>query len=136
VPPNQALQPSERKRWQIGAALAELPDVLLLDEPENHLDAAARDLLVASLARFRGVGVVISHDRALLDALTRSTIRVAADAVTLSPRVPRGAAPGDARRGLRSAVHDDAVASGGGEGDPGVSRRRLVIASRLGRGTP
>src|SRR5262249_46395819 len=71
-----SLSPGERKRWQIGAALAEEPDILLLDEPTNHLDAAARDLLVSALARFRGVGVVVSHDRALLDALTTSTVRV------------------------------------------------------------
>jgi ATPase subunit of ABC transporter with duplicated ATPase domains len=39
------LSPGERKRWQIGAALAELPDMLLLDEPTNHLDSGAKRLL-------------------------------------------------------------------------------------------
>jgi ATPase subunit of ABC transporter with duplicated ATPase domains len=80
-----SLSPGERKRWQIGAALAEEPEVLLLDEPTNHLDASARDLLVSALARFRGVGVVVSHDRELLDALTTSTVRVHARAVTTVP---------------------------------------------------
>ena len=70
------LSPGERKRWQIGAALAADPDVLLLDEPTNHLDSEARDLLVATLARFRGVGVVVSHDRDLLDRLTTRTLRI------------------------------------------------------------
>ncbi|HEX7150768.1 MAG TPA: ATP-binding cassette domain-containing protein [Thermoanaerobaculia bacterium] len=70
------LSPGERKRWQIGAALDDAPDVLLLDEPTNHLDAAARTLLVNELRRFRGLGLVVSHDRELLATLTRSTLRV------------------------------------------------------------
>jgi ATPase subunit of ABC transporter with duplicated ATPase domains len=75
------LSPGERKRWQIAAALAGEPDALLLDEPTNHLDAAGRALLVAALRRFPGVGVVVSHDRALLDELTGRTVRVEAGRV-------------------------------------------------------
>jgi ATPase subunit of ABC transporter with duplicated ATPase domains len=71
------LSPGERKRWQIGAALAAQPDVLILDEPTNHLDAQARALLVAVLEEFAGIGVLVSHDRELLDALSRQTVRVA-----------------------------------------------------------
>ncbi|MDP8958628.1 MAG: ATP-binding cassette domain-containing protein [Actinomycetota bacterium] len=72
----ESLSHGERKRWQVGAALAARPDVLLLDEPTNHLDAHARGLLVAALERFRGVGLVVSHDRHLLDSITGATIRV------------------------------------------------------------
>ncbi|WP_394830254.1 ATP-binding cassette domain-containing protein [Pendulispora rubella] len=70
------LSPGERKRWQIGAALREDPDVLLLDEPTNHIDASARTLLVEALRAFRGLGVVVSHDRALLETLTSVTLRL------------------------------------------------------------
>jgi ATPase subunit of ABC transporter with duplicated ATPase domains len=77
------LSPGERKRWQIGAALAREPDILLLDEPTNHLDAAGRALLVGALRRFRGVGIVVSHDRALLDELPTTTIRVHGARVTI-----------------------------------------------------
>jgi ATPase subunit of ABC transporter with duplicated ATPase domains len=77
-----SLSLGERKRWQIGAALVETPNVLLLDEPTNHLDTRARELLVAALARFRGIGVVVSHDRALLDALTEMTLRLSQSAGT------------------------------------------------------
>ena len=70
------LSPGERKRWQVGAALLSAPDVLLCDEPTNHLDADGRALLIAALRRHRGVGVVVSHDRALLDELTAGTVRV------------------------------------------------------------
>jgi ATPase subunit of ABC transporter with duplicated ATPase domains len=70
------LSPGERRRWQIGAALAAEPAILILDEPTDHLDADARELLIAALRRFDGVGIVVSHDRALLDLLTTHTIRV------------------------------------------------------------
>lgn len=70
------LSPGERKRWQIGAALTQRPDVLLLDEPTNHLDADGRDRLLAALARFDGVGLVVSHDRDLLNQLTARTLRL------------------------------------------------------------
>lgn len=70
------LSPGERKRWQVGAALAAEPSVLMLDEPTDHLDVEARELLVAGLERFRGIGIVVSHDRALLDRITGYTLRV------------------------------------------------------------
>ncbi|HEU4570636.1 MAG TPA: ATP-binding cassette domain-containing protein, partial [Gemmatimonadales bacterium] len=70
------LSPGERRRWQVGAALGADPDLLLLDEPTDHLDADARDLLVGALRRFRGIGVLVSHDRALLDALTTTTLHL------------------------------------------------------------
>ena len=70
------LSPGERKRWQIGAALAAEPDVLLLDEPTNHLDAEGREWLVDALARYRGVGVLVSHDRELLERLPTSIVRL------------------------------------------------------------
>ncbi len=70
------LSAGERKRWQVGAALHANADVLLLDEPTNHLDAEAARLLLQALGRFRGVGLIVSHDRAFLDALTTRTARV------------------------------------------------------------
>jgi ATPase subunit of ABC transporter with duplicated ATPase domains len=79
------LSPGERRRWQVAAALWEEPDVLLLDEPTNHLDGSARRWLLGALERFRGVGLVVSHDRALLDALTTSTLRLNGGAARLWP---------------------------------------------------
>ncbi|WP_437937408.1 ATP-binding cassette domain-containing protein [Sorangium sp. So ce341] len=79
------LSPGERKRWQIGAALAAEPDVLLLDEPTNHIDADARALLAGALGGFQGIGACVSHDRELLDALTVGTIRVDRAAARLYP---------------------------------------------------
>ena len=77
------LSPGERKRWQIGAALAREPDVLLLDEPTNHLDGEARERLLGALGRFRGIGLVVSHDREVLERLPRGILRVHDGAITL-----------------------------------------------------
>jgi len=79
------LSPGERKRWQVAAALAQEPEVLLLDEPTNHLDTEARDSLLGALRCFAGVGVVVSHDRAVLDALTWATLRIHDRKVTFYP---------------------------------------------------
>jgi ATPase subunit of ABC transporter with duplicated ATPase domains len=77
------LSPGERKRWQVGAALMVRPEVLLVDEPTNHLDAETRRVLVSALAGFVGAGMVVSHDRALLDRLCRRILRVAIGDVRL-----------------------------------------------------
>ncbi len=70
------LSAGERKRWQVGTALAAEPALLLLDEPTNHLDREARDLLCGALRSFGGIGLLVSHDRDLLNALTAVTIRL------------------------------------------------------------
>src|SRR4029079_11115084 len=63
----ETLSSGEKKRWQIGKALHEEADALLLDEPTNHLDDEGRTWLLEALGTYRGVGVCVSHDRALLD---------------------------------------------------------------------
>ena len=50
--------------------------MLLLDEPTNHVDEAARLLIAAALHEFRGVCLLVSHDRALIDALAAQTVRI------------------------------------------------------------
>ena len=64
----------ERKKLQIAVALWRRPDVLVADEPTNHLDVDARAELAAALGRFRGIGILVSHDRELLDALVSRCI--------------------------------------------------------------
>jgi ATPase subunit of ABC transporter with duplicated ATPase domains len=65
----ETLSHGERKRAQIAVALWREPAVLALDEPSNHIDADARELLVRALIDFGGIGLLVSHDRALLDEL-------------------------------------------------------------------
>lgn len=59
----------ERKRIQIGVALWRDPDILLVDEPTNHLDLSTTRLLIQSLKAFAGIGLIVTHDRSLLDQL-------------------------------------------------------------------
>ncbi|MBD3240556.1 MAG: ATP-binding cassette domain-containing protein [Chitinivibrionales bacterium] len=63
------LSHGERKRAQIATALWRNPLVLAVDEPTNHLDESARALLADALRRYEGIGLLVSHDRALLDEL-------------------------------------------------------------------
>ncbi|HEX7663049.1 MAG TPA: ATP-binding cassette domain-containing protein, partial [Polyangiaceae bacterium] len=64
----------ERRRLVLAAAFAEEPDVLLLDEPESHVDALVQACLRDALADFRGLCVIVSHDAQLLDAVTTRTL--------------------------------------------------------------
>ena len=73
------LSAGQRKRWQLAAVLTSGPDVLLCDEPSNHLDGRGRAAVNARLREFTGVGVLVSHDRALLDELCRATLFVDPD---------------------------------------------------------
>jgi ATPase subunit of ABC transporter with duplicated ATPase domains len=61
----------ERVRARMAAAMAEKPDVLLMDEPASHLDDETRDILLNFLRRYPGTLILISHDRYLLDALCK-----------------------------------------------------------------
>lgn len=64
-----SLSHGERKRTQIAVALWRQPALLAIDEPTNHLDRAARTMLGQALRRYSGIGLLVSHDRELLDEL-------------------------------------------------------------------
>ncbi len=68
------LSHGERKRAQIGWALHTECDLLCIDEPTNHLDSEAMAMMVEALALFRGIGLLVSHDLATLDALCAATL--------------------------------------------------------------
>jgi ATP-binding cassette subfamily F protein uup len=65
-----------RKRLALASALVAEPDVLLLDEPTNHLDADCIEWLQNHLDRFRGALVLVTHDRYVLDRVTRRIVEV------------------------------------------------------------
>ena len=67
------LSGGERTRLGLAALLVENPDVLLLDEPTNHLDIVMVEWLEGFLSRYPGAALIISHDRAFLDAATNET---------------------------------------------------------------
>jgi len=64
-----SLSQGERKRAQIALALWKMPSVIALDEPTNHIDYETQCLLDSSLRSFTGVGLLVSHNRELLDSL-------------------------------------------------------------------
>jgi ATP-binding cassette subfamily F protein uup len=65
-----------KKRVALAQALVAQPDVLLLDEPTNHLDLDAIDWLQSLLATSRHATVLISHDRAFIDAVATRIIEL------------------------------------------------------------
>ena len=99
----RTLSHGERKRAQIAVALWRRPQVLAIDEPTNHLDLEAQAMVKASLASFGGVGLLVSHDRDLLD-------RLCSQCLFIDP--PRALTrPGGVTRGTREAEaeHEYAV---------------------------
>ncbi len=68
------LSGGEARRAALVRALAPEPDLLLLDEPTNHLDLPAIEWLEAELASLRAGIVLISHDRRLLERVSRSIV--------------------------------------------------------------
>lgn len=65
-----------RMRVELAKLLLKKPDLLLLDEPTNHLDIESIQWLEEYLQTFRGAVVVVSHDRAFLDNVTKRTIEI------------------------------------------------------------
>lgn len=61
-----SLSGGEAMRVALAGAMLSEPDILILDEPSNHLDAAHRQALIAQLREWSGGLLVISHDRELL----------------------------------------------------------------------
>jgi len=71
----------ERRRAALARLMALEPELMLLDEPTNHLDIEAIAWLEAELKSTRAAYLIISHDRAFLNALTRATLWIDRGAV-------------------------------------------------------
>lgn len=64
----ETLSGGETKRLQVACTITARPDVLVLDEPTNHVDGETRKAIVEVMRQYQGIGIVISHDVALVDA--------------------------------------------------------------------
>jgi ATP-binding cassette, subfamily F, member 3 len=74
--PVTALSGGERRRLALAVLVASGANFLVLDEPTNHLDLESREALEAALEAFPGTVLLVSHDRALLDAVAERTAAI------------------------------------------------------------
>lgn len=70
------LSGGERRRLSLAVVVASGANLLVLDEPTNHLDLESREALEAALEAFPGTILLVSHDRALLDAVAQRTVAI------------------------------------------------------------
>jgi ATPase subunit of ABC transporter with duplicated ATPase domains len=63
-----SLSGGEAKRLQIACVLSLRPDLLILDEPTNHVDVPTRLAIAEAMRSFSGIGIVVSHDVDLIEA--------------------------------------------------------------------
>jgi len=76
--PVVALSGGERRRLALALVVASGANFLVVDEPTNHLDLESREALEAALEAFPGTVLLVSHDRALLDAVAQRTLAIEA----------------------------------------------------------
>jgi ATP-binding cassette subfamily F protein 3 len=74
--PLDGLSGGERRRLSLAILVNSGANVLILDEPTNHLDLESREALEEALSAFEGSLLLVSHDRALLDAVGSRTVAI------------------------------------------------------------
>jgi ATP-binding cassette subfamily F protein 3 len=74
--PLDGLSGGERRRLSLAILVASGANVLILDEPTNHLDLESREALEDALLAYEGSLLLVSHDRALLEAVGTRTVAV------------------------------------------------------------
>ena len=74
--PLDGLSGGERQRLSLAVLVSSGANVLILDEPTNHLDIESREALEDTLRAYEGAILLVSHDRALLDAVGTRTIAI------------------------------------------------------------
>jgi ATP-binding cassette, subfamily F, member 3 len=153
--PLDGLSGGERRRLSLAVLVQSGANVLILDEPTNHLDIDAREALEDALRAFEGSVLLVSHDRALLDAVGSRTIALEEGRLTsyesgwaeysrmraeerAAAEEAKARAKSERSRGTKAAsapsdANGTEDANGGGRGRRGASnnaRRRLAVLER------
>lgn len=81
--PNETLSGGQKKMVALVQLAVSAPDILLLDEPDNHLDMAGKARLERFILNYRGSVVIISHDRYLLDEVATQTVELEQGTLTV-----------------------------------------------------
>ncbi len=74
--PISVLSGGERARVALAKLMQDAPNLLVLDEPSNHLDIVTKRALVTSLAQYEGTLIFVSHDRQFLSALATRVLEL------------------------------------------------------------
>lgn len=82
--PAHALSGGQKKLVWLARLLLQQPDVLLLDEPDNHLDLKGKAYLEGLISNYPGAVVLVSHDRYLLDATVTHIAELEDGIITVS----------------------------------------------------
>ncbi len=80
--PLSALSGGQKKLVGLAKLLIEQPELLLLDEPDNHLDLNGKAFLEKLIADYPGAVVIVSHDRYLLDIVAEEIVELEDGALT------------------------------------------------------
>src|SRR5205809_1193790 len=83
--PTRVLSGGQRKLVGLATCLMQDPDLLLLDEPEAHLDLEAREHVEQLMRSFDGAVVAVSHDRYLLDETVSQVAELSGGVIRLWP---------------------------------------------------
>ncbi len=81
--PLSALSGGQKKLVGLAKLLIEQPELLLLDEPDNHLDLRGKEFLEKLIADYPGAVVIVSHDRYLLDIVAEEIAELEDGKITL-----------------------------------------------------
>jgi ATP-binding cassette subfamily F protein 3 len=83
--PVDVLSGGQKKLLGLAKLLVLKPDVLLLDEPDNHLDLAGKSFLERTIGQYEGAVIIVSHDRYLLDLVVDEIAELEDGRLTLFP---------------------------------------------------
>jgi ATP-binding cassette subfamily F protein 3 len=132
----------EQRRLSLAILVASGANVLILDEPTNHLDLESREALEDALGEFQGAVILVSHDRALLEAVGTRTVVCEGGALRSHPtgwaeyqrsRDEREAAEREASAAAAPVNGAKAKRGGGGRRSAGPSKNALQKVRRLER---